>query len=278
MEQFFADFDDPFFYSILTVVVALSFIDFLLGEDRRQRMRSGLETFWLHIATMSFTGLAREDARVVLTWLRDRFGTNWKTPRFMIVAMAVSGIFSLYAIFLLMMLDTRDARYTNYIYPGIIIPNALMDWLSLAITMWLLKQMSERGSSALLLLGVIAADIVAACVLSALAIGGMILLSVIAPAIIPSARSFIPVLGHWFMPAVMVFMTSILPTLLHLGLSFVFLGSKLFRPLIQKPLSILIYPFTESKKGPLTLIACGLGAVAKLLQQWDRYYDSVPAA
>ncbi len=277
MEQFFADFDDPFFYSILTVVVALGFIDFLLGECRRKKMRSGLETFWLHIESMSFTGLAKEDARAVLTWLRLKFATNWKEPRFMIRAMAVSGIISFVAIIVLEhQIFSGGGTYSVFVYPTIIIPNALMDWLSLAITMWLLKQMSERGPGALLLLGAIAADIVAAFVLSAFAIVGVYYLSSIGPAILLNRG--LESIGPAYLLGFMVFLTSMLPTLLHLGLSLVFLGSKLFRPLIQKPLSILIFPFTESSKGPLTLIACGLGTVAKLLQQWDKYYDSVPGA
>ena len=233
--QFFTDFDDSFFYWALTAACVLTCIDFFLGETRRQKMRSNLETFWLHIEEMSYAGLAKEDALVVLQWLRGKFGNSSGEKHFIVRAMTVSGVISFLVISVYLGRLMGANGITIFVYPNVIIPNALADWISLAFTMWLLKEMSERGPNTLLLLGVIIADIIAAFVLSVVAIYSAVLIAEILPFAIGEGtrRSFLG-LAELFLFGPPILLTCMLPTALHLGMSVIFLGSKLIRPLIQK--------------------------------------------
>jgi hypothetical protein len=61
-------------------------------------------------------------------------------------------------------------------------------------------------------------------------------------------------------------MASAWPALVHLLIAAVFWASKMFRPVIQRPVALVLLRFHESKKGALSLLAVGLGVVAKLVQ------------
>ncbi len=61
-------------------------------------------------------------------------------------------------------------------------------------------------------------------------------------------------------------MASAWPALVHLLIAAAFWASKLFRPVIQRPVGLVLLRFHESKKGALSLVAAGLGVVAKLVQ------------
>ncbi len=69
--------------------------------------------------------------------------------------------------------------------------------------------------------------------------------------------------------------TSALPTLIHLMITIAFLASKLFRPLLQKPVSLILLRFHESRKGVLTQLAVGVGVLAKLMQVGVKYLFAI---
>ena len=61
------------------------------------------------------------------------------------------------------------------------------------------------------------------------------------------------------------------PTLLHLLMSVFYVLQKVLRPVIQKPVELVLLRFHESKKGVLRTFAIGAGAIAKLLDEAIKY-------
>lgn len=267
MEQFF----DPFIYSVATVVAALVFLDFLIGEQRRQHLRDGLETFWIYIEDKSFSGLAKEDAQKLLDWLTKKFGDNWKSYGFMFRSWIYIVVIFLFSQSIVSLpYDTNSVEFVTLLMTFIIavIPNMFTGWLSLAISIRLLTVMANRKPSFVLLLVVLTIDLLAATLLSLVALASLEFTPTIVSQFFPEQFYYYRELA--FGPTVL---TNALPTALHCILTVVFLGSKLLRPLIKTPLSALIFAFTESKKGPLTLISIGLGTIANLTHQWLIYFN-----
>ena len=68
-----------------------------------------------------------------------------------------------------------------------------------------------------------------------------------------------------------ILFTSALPTLVHIVVAAAFLGSKIFKPVLQPAIGRLLYLFHVSKQGVLTQIAIGGGIVIKVGQEIVKY-------
>lgn len=169
--------------------------------------------------------------------------------------------------------------------------NAMFDWVSLGATLNFLGWMARSLSAARLFL-VIAADIVLAICLAiavVLVVGiyneGLYVLDVFANGYIADTvhnvemvlievRQLVNELGVWegvlAIPIAILF-TSALPTILHLVIATVFLGSKLFKPVLQPVIGRLLYLFHASQKGVLTQIAIDGGILIKVGQETLKY-------
>ena len=65
-----------------------------------------------------------------------------------------------------------------------------------------------------------------------------------------------------------LFATAALPTIVHLGVTLLSIGLKVFAPVAQKPSMLILRRLYESKKGVLTLLSVAIGSSAKLVQLW----------
>lgn len=63
-----------------------------------------------------------------------------------------------------------------------------------------------------------------------------------------------------------LFMTAILPTVIHLCIVSILLASKVLRSVLKPTIGRVLYAFYESQQGVLTNLAIGIGAMAKLVE------------
>lgn len=259
----------------------LVFADWLLGEKKRAAMREKVGEWWLHLEEVSFSGLVAEDADLVRRALQRFFG---KTYGFRCIILTFFLSFSFITIsYMWFLLYLSDLTFVVIISDFVAIlkelaphmfivikhwglPNAFFDWLSLALTMFFLKLMA-RNAKPLFLCVLILFDIIGAIVFA-------IIPFYIGAAFLPQTggRAGLIFLTQLVIVGSVVAITSAIPSILHLMLSLVFLLSKLFRPLIQKPISLILIRFHESRQGVLTQLAAGFGAVAKLIQMGAKYF------
>jgi hypothetical protein len=272
---------DKFLFWDTLIVTLLVFADWLLGEKKRAAMREKVGEWWLHLEEVSFSGLVAEDADLVRRALQRFFG---KTYGFRCIILTFFLSFSFITIsYMWFLLYLSDLTFVVIISDFVAIvkdlaphmfivikhwglPNAFFDWLSLALTMFFLKLMA-RNAKPLFLCVLILFDIIGAIVFATIPfyIGVAFLPQ-------PGGRAGLMFLTQLAIVGSIVAITSAIPSILHLMLSLVFLLSKLFRPLIQKPISLILIRFHESRQGVLTQLAAGFGAVAKLIQMGAKYF------
>lgn len=183
--------------------------------------------------------------------------------------------------------------FSNILIPLILL-NAFFDWISLGVSLLLLGMMG-RSVTALRLGGLVALDLVVAVILAALvvilvgsfAIGPrefvetwilnfdqqMELIDRVFVVYQRAIAEFDLWEGVFVFPALVLF-TCALPSLLHLALAIVFLGSKLFRPVLQPVIGRLLYLFHVSRQGVLTQLAIGGGVAAKAAQESIKYFGA----
>lgn len=242
-------------------------------------MRRDLEKFWKLLRKISYVGLVRRDALKSYKLLQRVFGRSCFNPRFIITILLVSGLLTVSVIEFQKFLLSPDHQIRTNSYLVNLSANMAGGWLSLALTMYLLRYMAVKGTSIGILAGTVVLDFVAALVFGVMAILTAVLIAQVFPLTPKEPKPDLfnsMVNGVVFLS--LAFLTSVWPTFLHVGISTIFVLSKLFRPLIQKPICILIFPFTESRKGPLTLLAIGVGTVTKLAHQWLKYVDTLPVS
>lgn len=303
--QFF----DHFFFWVLIAATALTAIDWWIGPDGRARMRDKMGEWWLHVTEASFTELIAEDARRVRSWLLAIFG-RWTGIRSLLLCALISILTSIlltasFAVFYdAPIVNGGDYYWLKYTIAWqflrialipLVVANAIFDWVSLGVTLKFLEWMA-RSVSVPKLTSIVIADIVlAVCFAIAVAWVVSVYVGFFDPEqryssafTIKEIREFFinfneflaydkrdPIFRHiWvgsiFLPFTILF-TSALPTILHLFVAAIFLGSKIFRPVLQPAIGRVLYLFHVSKKGVLTQIAVGGGVVIKVGQEAIKY-------
>lgn len=290
---------DGFLLFDAVFVTLLVFADWLLGQEKRVAMRERVGEWWIRVQDVSFTGLMAEDAGKIHARMEIVFGSGILSARRLLVtsglilALTVMLIPAIQIAAVLILInfipppDTTsfldivrlfwDPRLTidNPQIATTIVVNILTGFISLAATMFFLQLMA-RGVSLIRLLVFIGADLVSILFLFLLnvmisftslidSVGLLIYSSVYG-----GAAFFISIL---FLATVSLLaaIISILPSIFHLGVAASFMLSKIFRPLIQKPLELLLIRFHESPQGVLTQLAIGIGFGAKLLQAGAKF-------
>ena len=267
------------------IIASLVFADWLLGNEQRKALKDKVGYWWLYLEEMSFSGLVAKDAGRVSRTFKRIFGARWWGVRRIGLASLVSLIISFVFIMVevpKLVCETMENSGFHLAEPSMIpylttgplfrtssVPNAIVGWASLSITIWLLTMMARSVSP--IRLGflmitdiVIAALLVYVCYIVTIGLH----LTQIDPNF-PELQGLQMQLIHESVFPITVIAS--LPTLIHLLVVIVFLGSKLFRPLLVKPVSLIMLRLYESPKGVLSQLAVGLGAVAKLLQQGMKY-------
>ena len=222
---------DGFLFWDLVIVTILVLADWLLGEEKRKAIREKLGDWWLHVEGISFVGLVAEDAQKVRKGLQRVFGEKWTGFRCIFLSIVISLVLTLavvtasLSILILPGLGEFDELVEGIwnLYYLFAVQNAVLDWLSVAFTIFLLKLM-ERQVTTLRLAGLVLVDSLAALLLAGIALSvGMGILdwwkSGFAAAVVV-AFALIPIIAIAF--------TSALPTLVHLTLAIIFMASKLY--------------------------------------------------
>lgn len=278
--------DKFLFYDSLFVSLLL-FVDWLIGETKREEIRDKAGEWWLHVQEYSYKGLAQEDAAYVKNVLSKIFGSNWLSFRFIFGCVAVSFTLSLIIILLIITnLGNQPSWKDVYsLFISFVMPNAIFDWLSLSLTYYLLGLM-EKSNSFYTIIAIIIIDLVTAIILgiavafSFLIISGQMniedcfsidkLESIISFILYSFESLFCEtskrdiLIGFSYVYGAIF--TGILPSLFHLIVATIFLGSKLIRPVGKPIIGSVLYALHDSKKGVLSILAVGFGALAKLIQ------------
>lgn len=263
----------------VAILLVTTFADFLMGEARRQELKDKVETWWLHLQEVTYFGLAAEDAHKILLKLESIFGA-WHRPRAFLLTVLFSALVTGAFMGAASLASIGDIWYVGSFLIILLPWNALFDWLSLGATILLLRLMVQSISISRLVLFVI----VDACVAFLLAYSAFVTVIAVAASradlSMPNgaiglaeffyftANSFIL---HNLVPAQIIVFTSFIPSLFHLGLTLLFIASKLTQPVLQPALSFLLLRFAESPKGPLALIGISIATLiilAKMMLQW----------
>lgn len=183
--------------------------------------------------------------------------------------------------------------FANVLLPLFLL-NALLDWVSLGVTLLLLGWMA-RSITAWRLAGLIVLDLTLA-ILLAVTVGLLVAIYAYGPEefaqtwisnfaessrvtilVMERTQQLYAQLGIWdgmiVLPVAILF-TSALPTLVHSVVAMAFLCSKLFRPVLQPVVSRALYLFHASRQGVLTQLAVGGGILTKAGQETIKYLAS----
>jgi hypothetical protein len=302
------EFFDGFFFLVSIIVVLMVFIDWLIGKENRALLKNKIAEMWVKLDDSTYIGIVQKDANIVLICLEKILGKKWYSPRFFIVPVVLSLILtylvihSLFSVglFTTIFYDstngnpipltfsmTSERLYLLYY----IVPNAVSDWFSLALTIFFLKKIVATDSSQTIIKYIVL-DILMVFVFAivVLLFAGLILdvylvyvlpeqpnwafkdqcpnfsiicsldLSLFLGSILFDYRNNYQWLGG------LIILTGAFPTILHIFLSLLMLFSKLFSPLLKPIISTLLLRFNESEKGLLTQFSIALGAIVKLIQ------------
>ncbi len=266
---------DAFLSLDVALVATLILADFLIGKKGRAAMREKVGDWGLKLQQVNFLGFESAHAGKIRSWLERFFGNRWFRLKFFLRTALLSIGITFCAVFLfnILLIDKRsfgrsDELFGFTLFLDVYLPNLLADWFSLAITIFVLKKMQESVHTIRLML-LMVVDLAAVIVLSFAALMGSLglarFLGLQPPIHIIAGAALVIIL--WI-----ITLTSVLPSLAHLFVALVFCLSKLLRPVLQKPVELVLLRFYESEKGLLTLLAVGLGALSKIIQASVKYF------
>ena len=290
--------DDFLFWDAL-IVALLIFSDWILGRDRRERMKESVGDWWLYLDSSTYAGLVAEDAGRVRRFLERLFSHSWLSPTFLQrtflystpITFLVLMVGQIALLFVASSVGSAQPSETNQspeplsqIFYGILIfavlpviaaippmitPNVITAWLSIGFTLFLLKKM-EQSTSFGVLLSILICDLAAVYLVTLLSFA---LLSYSLMGFSFGLYASLPGL-FWFLGVAAMAVTNALSTLVHAGLSLLFILSKLVSPALKRPTEVLLIRFYESDKGVLTQLAIGLGGFAKIVHEIVKYANS----
>lgn len=178
--KYFSNFADEFFFATAGAVLLLMLVDWLIGANKRDAMRLKMEEWWLGLQEATFTGLIARDAALVETALSRYFGRRFWSIKPFLSAAVISVLVTAILITILVVLpdfltismpvlsffysETSSQKLFNRIV-SFAFQNALLDWLSLFLTIYFLGVMA-RSVSVMRLFTVIILDIFAAALLT----------------------------------------------------------------------------------------------------------------
>lgn len=264
-------FFDFFFFLVLVICTALAFVDFLIGEEGRRRMRDVCASWWLYLQENTFAGIMAKKAASITQSITSLLGDN-------LLKKSLSVLMICFLTVIPITIGLKSVLGTSTTIGTIVMPALLTSFVcslaSLLITIYLLQRMSFSDSWTLTG-GIIIIDMVAIVVLFWLAlVGGIALLPVFDPKLL-DAGGKLPGMGYTgalkvlekiaiLAPAIIL---SLLWSISHLSAAATILVSKILQPLLQPLVSIILYRFQASQKGVLTMLAIGGGAFLKLSQE-----------
>jgi len=298
---------DEFTICVALLVAGLIFVDWLLGETKRARMREHLGEWWLMVEETNFEGFLPPHAEKIRRRFESLLGNRgWLSIRFFLFAAFASAILTaITVVFFLLKADwiVYDSILFSSLlaeepiqaflsfYLNLVAQNILLFWVSLGITLFFLRLM-ERSNKWYRLLGLLFADLIFIVILAigTVLISALLVQHIIKPLGLPSPFDYLiepkkfTSLEQLFqyreswgtLVGVLIWaalLSGILPMVPHLGILFLFLSSKLLRPILKPVICQILYAFYDSKKGVLTSIAVAVGTLAKIIQIMVRTYS-----
>ncbi len=272
--SFTARFFDIFFYCVVVFVVFITFIDWLIGKDGRSKIKDKVAEFWLYLSAMSFAGLVSKDAQKIRKIAQIIFGKKIIHIRFIITSLIISSLMTIaFAAIVFSLVGPYGKAplgpifgvklYLLYGHKLLLLSSCLIS-VGYAITIGLFKLM-ERQTRLWLLAVIVMANIILVYVISCVSYLLSYTVGLVGhPFASFSFSLYYQILGLAALPVVLA---ALIPPLSHIIITSVFIISKLFRPLIQKPLELILLRLEESDKGVLTLVATAIGILAKLTQE-----------
>ena len=258
-------------------------------------MKERLSRWWERVSSSGFLWLLADDAGKVRRGFVCVFGSRWFGARFVVVSFVVSAALTSAILVASFLSWHRNGPFLSGYGPYFLFfvpPNAIFNWLSVAVTLFFLKRMESSQSLTRLLLFMVADILLAvglalAVVFVATGIGWQFeYVFAVDPEIerqLDFRRAF-----EWLMAVrlnleylllhyragwtladaslLVILFTGSLPTIVHLSVAIAFIGSKLFRPIAEPVVSRLVFAFCDSKQGIATQIAVALGVLGGVLQ------------
>ena len=272
--SFTARFFDIFFYCVVVFVVFMTFIDWLIGKAGRSKLKDKVAEFWFYLSDMSFAGLVSKDAQKIRKFSQIIFGKKIIHIRFIVMSLLIGTFMTItFAAIVFSFLGPYGNDplgpifgvkfYILYGYKLLLLSSGLI-CIGYAITLGFFKLMERQLK--LWLLAVIAI----ANVFIVYLIGLVTYVFSFSVGLVgfPYASFSVSLYIQMQMLAVLpVVFTAMVPSLSHIVISSVFIISKLFRPLIQKPLELILLRLAESDKGVITSVSAATGILAKLIQE-----------
>lgn len=286
--EFAGDFIDPFFVCVAIACATLILLDWAIGKDRREALKTTMAEWWVYLDDRGYIGLAQDDvkkARGLLVLAQDH-SSNLVSKRarfFCHLILAIPGIPLLFLSIWHLYFGLEQERFFPYASPLLAAVYTLALWYvysaSLFITVWLLG-IIVKNSTVLTLVFVVLFDFLVA--LAILTISwycvnvAEILVSPVEEYVDLFSLPIDPVSIYERSTTVdyLAFTASSSPTLLHIGFSAAVLLSKLFSFWLKPLVMFLIYRFEESDRGVLTQLSILLAVVAKAIQEAIKAFGS----
>lgn len=261
---------DSFFFGVLMLVALLTFTDFLLGKNGREKVKQLVGEWWVYLDDSTYAGLGADDAARLLHWVRKGLGPI-RSLRFWISTFAGACVLLVITIHVVSSLMFGEPIISGALEASVVVPNMLVDRgallflsntlmpvISLVATLGFLRLMSSTKSLIFLFLLILANAIAALTILVATVV------------LVQNHRTwdafdFGNVLDQliWMSGGTL----TLLPVLLYIVLATLFMISKLTMPILKKPVNLIVLRLHQSDKGVLSLAGVALGAMAKLTQE-----------
>ena len=241
---------DKFLFYDFILVALLVFIDWLFGETKRASIRNKVGDFWLKIASIDYKGLLKEDALRVRKVFVKVLGKPFFSVHFFMSNLVLS-----YLIQLTLGLHNIYEE-SVWIFLTLVILAAFASYTSLSVTYFLLGIMAKQDKLILIVLLVVL-DFAIAIVFYILHLmfGFFIFQKIPVLDYLVSEGSVLAYIAYVFIPSVPFLVIAI-----------IFILTKLFRVVIQPITGAVLYAFYDSKKGVLSVLATGIGSIAKIVQ------------
>lgn len=284
---YFSDFADEFFFSVAAVVTLFSFVDWLLGENRRRAMRQQFGNFAERLESIRYKELFVEDIQLIKAGGDKLFGPSFfSIRRFVSVFVAVLSIvfFALFvrafyypitverSVFKLtegpaeVLVHTVHLSDLAHRHLEFFIVNFVIFMATLSITLLMLK-LATRASSVIASVLFLVLD----CVMIAVQVLPLLYVWIVIFVVTNIfASSKASVVGSTVMDDSLVFI--FVPSVAYILVLLVRMFSKAARKVVIPIVTLFLVRFEESKKGVLTNIAVGLGVSVKLAQQFVKSF------
>ena len=301
---------DNFLFLDAVLVSVLCFIDWIVGETKRQKMREGLGMWWLHCKEMNLLRFHKKSLELsikVLQWLHSDLGNH---KSFVIRCFIISSIPLIIFVGLTIaqcittnpsiFLKIGFSHYCEYIdnISILFIFNAVGYIVSYKFTIYIIRKMVTKVEGLFSELKYAVFDVAIAMTVCSISFFIPALNALPIREIIKKDSAFLLQLILFFPfimtfgPLILVFdedlnanntlissfyiillfYVSTIPTLVHVILSALVLFSKITM-LFMKPISEkIMYAFHDSSRGVLSTISIFLGIISKLIQMFYKIH------